>query len=112
MSLEEGRRGERLAERHLKAKGYRILERNYRLKLGELDLVARDGETVVFVEVKLRAGDAFGSPSEAVGSVKRRKLVRTAQAYIQDKGLDCPMRFDVISILGETVEHITDAFGG
>jgi putative endonuclease len=99
------------AAAYLTGRGYRIVERNFRAKVGEIDIVARQGEVVVFVEVRSRAGAAFGLPQETVGREKRRKLIRAAQVYAQARGLDCPLRFDVIADGPGGLEHIEDAFG-
>jgi putative endonuclease len=111
-----GKRGEDLAHRYLQALGYIVVARNYRNSGGsaEVDLIARDGETVVFVEVKTRATDRFGSPAEAVDAGKRRKIVRGAADYIHRTGGDWKRaRFDIISVLfaeNERLQHIRDAF--
>lgn len=110
MSRSAGLAAEERAAKHLEGKGYSILARNFTAKLGELDIVARDGETVVFVEVRARSREDFGGAAESVVWSKRRKLIRAAQLYIQKNALDCPMRFDVVTIQGETLEHIEDAF--
>ena len=110
MSTEAGARAERAAEEFLKSRGWRILERNYRTRLGEIDLVARDGDTVVFVEVRARSSTAFGTPQETVTREKRRRLVRTAQAYAQSRRLDVPLRFDVVAFSPEGTLHIPGAF--
>jgi putative endonuclease len=110
VSVELGARGEDRAARLLESKGYAILARNFRAKFGELDLVARLGELVVFVEVRQRSRSRFGGAAESVVWSKRRKLVRTAQLYVQRHALDCPMRFDVVAIDGDSVEHIEGAF--
>lgn len=111
MSREDGARYEALAARHLESKGYRILERNFTAKLGELDLIARDGETLVFVEVRQRSSLGFGSAAETLGRAKLRRLVRAAQLYAQARGLeDSEMRFDVVAFDGDALEHIEDAF--
>ncbi len=95
-----GKRGEGLAAAHLRGLGYRILERNCRLTTGELDIVARDGPVLVFVEVKTRSGTRFGSPLEAVTLSKQRQLVKAASEYLGRKGLhDSPVRFDVVGVL-------------
>ena len=111
-----GRRGEDAAALFLRRAGYKILERNYRTPVGELDIVARSGKLIVFVEVKTRRSSAFGTPQEAVGTHKQRQIVRAAQWYLGDgggKGLQ--PRFDVIAVLerdGEPqIEHLVDAFG-
>lgn len=108
--IEIGAQFELKAVVFLKNLGYEILERNFRLRFGEIDIIARDGETVVFVEVRYRANNDFGAPMETIGPVKRRKIRRTALAYVSGKGLDCPMRFDVVSIEADRLEHIPDAF--
>lgn len=109
-----GRKGEELAAAYLKDRGYAILHRNYRTPLGEADLIARDGEAVVFVEVKARSSDAFGQPFEAVDPRKREKIKRVALYYLKQNRLDLPVRFDVISIVsrngGDEVSHIKEAF--
>ncbi len=108
--------GEAAAADYLRGRGMKILERNLRTPLGELDLVARQGKTLVFVEVKTRRGSAFGTPQEAVGPRKQRQILKAAQWYLaQGKGRGLQPRFDVVAILlaagGVTVEHIPDAFG-
>ena len=111
-----GDRGERIAARLLRKLGYRILARNYRCPMGEIDLIAKDGDTVVFVEVKTRSGRGFGAPEEAVGPRKQRKLRDVAICYIKSTRAPMPpMRFDVVSIVTKgwwrsEVEHIKDAF--
>ena len=110
-----GARGETLAEAHLRKIGYRIVERNYRCKLGEIDCVAVQGRTLVFLEVKARRSDEFGGPLAAVDQRKRRKLTRLAQHYVAARGLhDTPCRFDVVGVWftgdGPRVEVIANAF--
>ena len=111
-----GKRGEDLAHRHLQASGLTIIARNYRNRSGsaEVDIIAREGETTVFVEVKARATDRFGAPEDAVDREKRRHIVRGANDYLFRTGADPALtRFDIVSVLvGETqrVEHIRDAF--
>jgi putative endonuclease len=93
-----------------------IVARGFRFKGGEIDLIARDGEELVFVEVKTRTSEEFGSPAESVTRAKRRKLLQAASFYLQSHGiLQHPCRFDVISVrLGSdgcsNVEHLQDAF--
>ena len=95
-----GVQGERVAEALLRERGYRILERNVRTKLGELDLVARDGDTLCFIEVKARRSAAFGMPQEAVTRQKQLHLTRAAQCYLKAKGLTgAPARFDVVALI-------------
>jgi putative endonuclease len=107
---EAGARFEDKAAEYLREHNYVILERNFRAKVGELDIVARDGDTVVFVEVRARACTSFGGAAQTVGSLKRRKLIKTALVYTQRMRLDCPMRFDVIAFDEGRLEHIADAF--
>lgn len=110
VSRQVGMEGERQAEESLKAKGLRVLERNYRSRCGEIDLIALDGETLVFVEVKARRESRFGLPQDAVGAMKRHRLVKAAQAYLLERCWDGPARFDVVAILDGKLEHIPDAF--
>jgi putative endonuclease len=110
-----GKQGEEVAERFLKQKGYKLVERNYRCSAGEVDLIVLDRRVIVFVEVKTRSGDRFGSPLEAVESRKQRKMMRAAQFFLAQKGLhQRDARFDVVGISwpgGEPlVEHIENAF--
>ncbi|MGW8193620.1 MAG: YraN family protein [Desulforhopalus sp.] len=110
-----GRRGEDLACRYLQYNGYTIIARNYRTKLGEIDIVARDGETLVFIEVKTRSGKTYGPPAASVTTNKQRQISRVALNYLSAHKLtDSPARFDVVSVLifGTTpqIELITDAF--
>jgi putative endonuclease len=106
-----GARGEDAAARHLEQLGYRIVVRNWRSRLGELDIVALDGETIVFVEVKLRY-DPY-DPLEAVDGRKQHRLSRLAFDFLLRHGmLDAPARFDVVAVEGRTFEctHVSDAF--
>ncbi|MCP9448504.1 MAG: YraN family protein [Nitrospira sp.] len=111
-----GRASELMAEQFLRAKGYRILERNLRTSLGELDLVADDGGVLVFVEVKARATEAFGGALLAVGRRKQEKLVRLASQYTAQRRLsDRRCRFDVIAVQGDPAQggrivHLENAF--
>ncbi len=107
--------GEELALRYLTRRGYELVERNYRTRYGELDLILRDGDTLVFVEVKLRRGTGFGDPLEAVTPRKQTTIRSLAEQYLLDRepSFDTA-RFDVVGILidGEStrVRHIVDAF--
>lgn len=95
-----GKIGETIAVKHLKRLGYTILARNYRVRSGEVDIVARDDGTVVFIEVKTRAGIRFGRPAESVTVAKQRKLARVALEYLGRHDLhDTPARFDVVGVL-------------
>ena len=95
-----GRRGEQEAARLLRGSGYRILARNFRTRLGEIDLVAREGDTLCFVEVRARSDSDFGWPEETVDYWKQRRLIRLAQGYLKAHRLgEAPIRFDVVSVL-------------
>jgi len=104
-----GRAGEQRAVDLLRAKGYRIVERNFRCKLGELDIVALDGDTLVFVEVRTRSSARYGSALEAIPPAKQRQVARVAQVYLARRGAQL-CRFDVVGITGDDVVHIPDAF--
>jgi putative endonuclease len=94
-----GKTGEELAVRELERRGYAILARRYRSRCGEIDIVARDGETTVFVEVKARVTTEFGCAAEAVTPWKQRRLARMASDYVARHGLQLqPCRFDVVAI--------------
>ena len=102
---------EQKAGAYLREKGYEVLEYNYRCKQGEIDIIAKDGEYLVFCEVKYRAGTGSGHPLDAVGYKKQKTLSRCALFYIVEKGLTyLPCRFDVIGITGEQIELIKNAF--
>jgi putative endonuclease len=110
-----GRRGEQVAARHLRRCGYIILARNYRAAGAEIDLVALDESTLVFVEVKFRISSRFGTPAEAVDLDKRERIRRAARAFAEWRGVpDLPARFDVVALSGAgrycRVELIRDAF--
>ena len=110
-----GEMGEALACQELERRGYSIIARRYRQKRGELDIIARDGPTLVFVEVKARGGRAFGEGAEAVTPLKRRRMTRIADEYIARNRLGpCPCRFDVVSIRlddsGPRIEVYQNAF--
>ena len=108
--LDVGAKAEDRAAEYLGALGYEVLERNFRAKCGEIDLIARDRDTIVFVEVRARNHPGYGSAAETVDFRKRRKLVNTARLYALLRRLDCPMRFDVIGVEPGRVEHIAGAF--
>ncbi len=97
--LSLGKMGEELAVTRLRAMKYQILERNYRCPLGEMDIVAREKGSLVFVEVKTRATKDFGGPAAAVNERKQRQLSRVALMYINQKRVrDVPARFDVVAV--------------
>ena len=109
-----GKEGEELAVSFCRKKGYRVLEKNYKTVFGEIDIVARDGAKIVFIEVKTRADDSFGYPFEAVDARKREKIRRVALCFLKKFKQEVPARFDVLSISCENgrkrIEHIIDAF--
>ena len=96
---ELGAKGEEIAVRYLKSRGYRILERNYRIKLGEIDIIAEQGADLVFIEVKTRSDTLFGSPFDSVTAAKQRQLSKVALEYIGKRGChNRPARFDVVGV--------------
>jgi len=111
-----GAYGERLAARHLAGLGLVVLARNWRCPDGEIDLILRDGDDVVFCEVKTRRSDRFGTPAEAVGAAKVRRLRRLAARWLAETAAHPrEVRFDVVSVLPQTrgparIEHIRAAF--
>lgn len=108
-----GKDKEIFATTYLKNKGFIILETNYRVRQAEIDIIAKDGNTIVFVEVKYRKNDISGSPLEAVDMRKQRKISQGALFYLNNRKIstyDTPVRFDVIGIMGEEVTHIENAF--
>jgi putative endonuclease len=113
--MRRGKKGEELAAVYLAEAGYRILERNYRCLFGEIDIVAQDGETLVFVEVKSRTSDAYGDPQLAVGRRKQQKLSLISVHYLAERRLrHRPARFDVVAVkllpAGHRIELIRNAF--
>jgi putative endonuclease len=112
---EFGQKGESIAVRHLKKNGYKILEKNYRTKLGEIDIIAKDKDTIVFVEVKARRSRQFGNPKHAVTPNKQKKISMVALFYLKStKQTDAKARFDVVAICAEqhenSIEIVKNAF--
>jgi len=110
-----GQTGEDLAVCYLENQGYTIVERNYRMRMGEIDIIARDGESLVFVEVKTRRSSRFGSPFEAVDFRKQQQVSRVALAFMtRNRCEEMPVRFDVIGVHLERpsprIELIKNAF--
>lgn len=102
---------EQAAAKHLKGLGYELITTNYRCPLGEIDLVAKDGAVLVFIEVKYRKTLYAGSPFEAVNAKKQQTIRRVAQWYLTEHKLDdVSVRFDVAGILGNEIKVIKDAF--
>lgn len=116
IKLEIGKRGEDAAVDFLKRKGYRIIERNYKNKLGEIDIIAKDNNTLCFIEVKTRTSLDFGYPQEAITAAKQKKINKVALSYLKQYNLlSISARFDIISVISNNqnkfdIEIIKDAF--
>lgn len=106
-----GSKNEIIAENYLKKIGYKILQTNFSCKLGEVDIIAKDKNCIVFVEVKAKSNVDFGYPREMVNKTKQKKIRKVAQVYLlQNHEYDCDCRFDVIEILDEKIEHLKNCF--
>ena len=115
MRISTGKKGEELAAAYLEEAGYRIIVRNYRCLFGEIDMVAEEGETLVFIEVKSRRSDAYGDPQLAVGPQKQKKISRISLHYLSEHRLrHRSARFDVVAVKlrpsGHQIELIRNAF--
>jgi putative endonuclease len=113
--LKTGRQGEELAAHYLRKKGYVILERNFKCPFGEMDIVARHGDVLIFIEVRSRRSEGFGEPLESIRLIKQKKLSRIALCYIQKYHLQGrKARFDVLGVKirpeGHEIEMVQDAF--
>ena len=112
--IDFGKQGEKIAVNYLTDKGYEILERNWRNRHKEIDIIAKDGKELVIVEVKTRKSNNYGEPDLAVNKQKQRLLISAANAYIFRNKLDIDTRFDIISIVFKddkpVIDHIEDAF--
>lgn len=107
----KGFAGEEAALNHLLQKGYRLLERNFSTRLGEIDLIMRKEDLISFIEVKWRSSEYSGLPYEAVNYKKQKTIIKTAQIYIQKKQLyDFDFSFDIVSIIGNNIKHFEHAF--
>lgn len=113
---DKGKIGEELATKYLKSNGYKILERNYRSNIGEIDIISVKSNILIFVEVKSRTSTYFGYPHEAVNIRKQDKIIKTSWIYVKQKNLfDYQMRYDIIEVfLTEKykIRHIENAFCG
>ncbi len=111
---ELGKKGEELAKEMLCDKGYTIIATNWRFDKDEIDIVAKDGDELVIVEVKTRSSDFYGHPEDAVDSQKEKFLIRATEAYLVENDMDVDTRFDIVAIIlnnKETkIHHIVDAF--
>lgn len=104
-------KGEILARKYLEQNNYKILKTNYKNKIGEIDIIAKDKNYVVFVEVKTRTSEKYGRASEAVDKHKQHKIRNVATVYLmQQKLLEGQVRFDVIEVYDESINHIKNAF--
>lgn len=112
---ELGAKGERLALELLKEKGLAILDTNWRYDRKELDIIARDGDMLVVVEVKARTWECYEEPADSMTDGKIRNILEATEAYMFEKNIDCGVRFDLVSVTffddRYEVEHIADAFG-
>ena len=102
---QRGREGEKLAAAYLRHEGYQIVATNVRFPVGELDIIARDGGTLCFVEVRSRAGSSFGTAQESITVGKRRRFLKAVQWYLQRKRWTGPIRFDVVAINHADLAH-------
>ncbi|NEW79514.1 MAG: YraN family protein [Gelidibacter sp.] len=111
---ELGALGEELAVEELEKNGYEIMERNWRYKKAEIDIIARKNDVLAIVEVKTRSSDYFGDPQDFVNSKKIKMLVEAVNEYVVSKDLEVEVRFDIIAIIINenklTIEHLEDAF--
>ena len=105
-----GNNYETVAAEFLTKLGYKIIEKNYRVKVGEIDIIASEKKTIVFVEVKFRKNNNYGNPYEFVTTQKQQKIIKAALLYIKQHKLKTDFRFDVISICNDKIEHIKNAF--
>ena len=106
-----GRKGEKLVEKYVKKLGMKIVETNYRTPFGEADLIAVDGDEMVFIEVKTRTSTIFGTPAQAVGTVKQQRYYKIAQFYGVQHGEEPNARFDVAEVYADgKIEYLKNAF--
>jgi len=106
----KGKQGEDIARAYLEAQGLITRERNYQTAYGEIDLIMQDRDVIVFVEVKYRSSDRYGSPLEGVSVHKQRRIKKIAQRYITDLGYEPVCRFDVVGIIGTEIYWVKGAF--
>ncbi len=108
LNQDEGKRGEEIAAEYLKKQGFKIIDRNFRIRGGEIDIIALDAGTLVFIEVKTRSSAAFGSPLEAITYWKLKALIKTAQFYkLRNPHLPDAMRIDAVAIMLDHDNHPT-----
>ena len=110
-TIQQGTAAEDLACQYLEAQGLTLLKRNYRCRIGELDLIMQDGDYLVFVEVRSRHDSCHGTPAETITKTKQRRLIKTAAHYLQKTRADAPCRFDVVAVhQTDHLEWIKNAF--
>ena len=109
--VSRGAAAEQTAVDYLTQQGLVLVERNFRCRLGEIDLIMRDGQTLVFIEVRQRASQQFGGAAGSIDGRKQQKLIATAQQYLARLGKTPPCRFDALLLQGQSMEWIRDAFG-
>lgn len=110
MSTAKGNKGEQHALKYLKKNKYHILDKNFHSKFGEIDIIAQEDDTIIFVEVKYRNTNSYETAAGAVHPQKRKKIIQTAQYWISLQGIEVACRFDVIAINDTQLEHIKNAF--
>jgi putative endonuclease len=106
-----GKEAEDRALNYLEQKGLRLIQRNYRSRFGEIDLIMRDGKTVVFIEVRYRRNRTFGGASHSITTQKQQRLLTTAEQFLQQHAPRHPARMDVLALEGDDIEWIKNAFG-
>jgi putative endonuclease len=110
-NCEKGRIGEKIAVRYLENRDFDIIALNYRTSFGEIDIIAKDKEYIVFIEVKFRNNLEYGYPREAVGKTKQKNIIKTAYSFISENNIqNMNFRFDVIEVCRDTVNYIENAF--
>ena len=113
-NIEKGKLGEKIAKDYLILNGYKIIETNYKNKIGEIDIIALDGDVLTFIEVKSRTTSSYGYPYEAVNFKKQKKIMNVSMIYIKHKKLsDIQLRYDIIEVYltkTDKINHIKDAF--
>ena len=102
--------GESRAAKFLKKSGYKILRRNFKCPFGEVDIIAQKDDVLCFIEVKTRSSDYFGEPNQAVDKTRRARYIDSARYYFTDREIDCTVRFDIIEVTKDGVNHIENAF--
>ncbi len=106
-----GKRGENKAAKYLKKCGYKIVARNFKNPFGEIDIIAKKGDILAFIEVKTRLTDLFGQPSQAVDERRKQRYIMGAKYFFYNREIDVTVRFDIIEIFQDKINHIENAFG-